>query len=80
MSNRQIFILVFLLVIGMIGYASVFTVTERELAVKFRLGQKMNMRIKINANGCVYLRIQTSLCPSRHCVFIILLTFSDTQS
>ncbi len=39
MSNRQIFILVIIFAIGLIGYGSVFTVTERELAVKFRLGE-----------------------------------------
>lgn len=37
MSNRQIITLVVLFVIGLIGYMSVFTVSERELAVKFRL-------------------------------------------
>lgn len=39
MSNRQIFILVIIAVFAVLGYASVFTVTERELAIKFRLGQ-----------------------------------------
>ena len=39
MSNRQIFILVIVFVVSLIGYASVFTVTERELALKFKLGE-----------------------------------------
>ncbi len=39
MSPRQIFIVVALFVIGLLVYASFFTVTERELAIKFRLGQ-----------------------------------------
>lgn len=39
MSNRQIFVLVVIFVVSLIGYASVFTVTERELALKFKLGE-----------------------------------------
>ncbi|MGD8784091.1 MAG: protease modulator HflC [Thioalkalispiraceae bacterium] len=39
MSNRQIFILVVVAVVAIIGYASVFVVNERELAIKFRLGE-----------------------------------------
>lgn len=39
MSPRQIFIVVALFVIGLLVYASFFTVTERELAIKFRLGE-----------------------------------------
>ena len=37
MSNRQIFTLVIIFVIAILGYASVFTVSERELAIKFKL-------------------------------------------
>jgi len=36
MNNRQIFILVAILVVSMIGYSSVFTVSERELALKLQ--------------------------------------------
>ena len=39
MNNRQIFSLVILFVIGIIVYSSFFTVNERELAIKFRLGE-----------------------------------------
>ncbi len=39
MSPRQMFIVVALFVIGLLVYASFFTVTERELAIKFRLGE-----------------------------------------
>ncbi len=39
MSGRQIIILVLILVIAVFGYASIFTVNERELAVKFNLGE-----------------------------------------
>lgn len=39
MSSRQIFIIVALSVIGILVYASFFTVNERELAIKFKLGE-----------------------------------------
>ena len=39
MSNRQISILVLLFVAAFLVYASVFTVTERELAIKFQVGK-----------------------------------------
>ncbi|VAW92853.1 HflC protein [hydrothermal vent metagenome] len=39
MSPRQMFLVVALFVIGLLVYASFFTVTERELAIKFRLGE-----------------------------------------
>lgn len=39
MSPRQIFIIVVLLIIGLITYSSFFTVNEKELAIKFRLGE-----------------------------------------
>ena len=39
MNSRQIVILVLIVVVAVIGYASLFTVNERELAIKFRLGE-----------------------------------------
>jgi len=39
MSPRQMFIVVALFVSGLLVYASFFTVSERELAIKFRLGE-----------------------------------------
>ena len=39
MNNRQMFSIVALFLIGMLANASFFTVTERELAIKFRLGE-----------------------------------------
>lgn len=39
MSNRQIIVLVALIVIGFVVYSSFFTVSERELAIKFRLSE-----------------------------------------
>ncbi len=39
MSPRQMFIIAVLFVLGLLVYASFFTVTERELAIKFRLGE-----------------------------------------
>ena len=39
MSNRQISVLIILFLVAILGYASVFTVTEREQAIKFRLGE-----------------------------------------
>lgn len=39
MNNRQISILVVIAAVAFIVYASVFTVTERELAIKFKLGE-----------------------------------------
>lgn len=39
MSNRQMFSIVALFLIGVLANASFFTVTERELAIKFRLGE-----------------------------------------
>lgn len=39
MSNRQILVLAFLIVVAVLVYSSVFTVNERELAIKFKLGE-----------------------------------------
>jgi len=39
MSNRQILVLAILIVIAVLVYSSVFTVNERELAIKFKLGE-----------------------------------------
>jgi membrane protease subunit HflC len=39
MSNRQISVLIAIAAIAFVLYASVFTVTERELAIKFKLGE-----------------------------------------
>ena len=39
MSNRQLISVVALFLVAFLGYASFFTVTERELAIKFRLGE-----------------------------------------
>ena len=39
MSNRQIFSIVVLFLVGILASASFFTVSERELAIKFRLGE-----------------------------------------
>ncbi len=39
MSSRQIFVLVLIIVVVVLGYTSLFTVSERELAIKFRLGE-----------------------------------------
>lgn len=39
MSNRQIFSIIFLIIAAMLFNSAFFTVTERELAIKFRLGE-----------------------------------------
>ena len=39
MSNRQIFSIIFLVIAAMLFNSAFFTVTERELAIKFRLGE-----------------------------------------
>ena len=39
MSSRQILVLVLIIVVVVLGYTSLFTVNERELAIKFRLGE-----------------------------------------
>lgn len=46
MSNRQIFSIVALFLIGILANASFFTVTERELAIKFRLGEIVKVDYK----------------------------------
>jgi membrane protease subunit HflC len=51
MSNRQIFILVVIVLVAIIGYSSVFTVNERELAIKFRLGEIVKFDYKPGIYG-----------------------------
>jgi len=46
MSNRQMFSIVALFLIGILANASFFTVTERELAIKFRLGEIVKVDYK----------------------------------
>ncbi|MGD8925391.1 MAG: protease modulator HflC [Thioalkalispiraceae bacterium] len=53
MSNRQIFILVVIVLVAIIGYSSVFTVNEREQAIKFRLGEIVKSDYKPGIYGQV---------------------------
>lgn len=46
MNNRQIFGIVAFFLIGILANASFFTVTERELAIKFRLGEIVKVDYK----------------------------------